>query len=190
MSPDGCQTIAAMIIIVVRRHRHTCPIMIRQHAIPLLFVLMATLLTGSEALGQPAAASDDVATIEGIMAAYYDVVSGPAGERADAARDSSLHHPEAWIAIAGTNADGEPTVNVLTLADYYGTNPPRAQGFFEWETSRDVRRSGNIAHVWSSYASARTPGGEPFDTGVNAVTLWYDGTRWWIMNWMFDRSAD
>ena len=46
-----------------------------------------------------------------------------------------------------------------------------------------------MVHVWSSYASARTQHGEPFDRGVNSVTLFYDGTRWWIMGWMFDGSA-
>ncbi len=25
--------------------------------------------------------------------------------------------------------------------------------------------------------------------GVNSVTLFYDGERWWIMNWMFDATG-
>jgi hypothetical protein len=43
--------------------------------------------------------------------------------------------------------------------------------------------------VWSHYASSKTEGGEPFTTGVNTITLWFDGTRWWVMNWMFDTSS-
>ena len=80
-------------------------------------------------------------------------------------------------------------VNVITLAEYYGENPPRRQGFWEWETDRVVSRSGNMVHVWSSYASARTEGGEPYAHGVNSITLFHDGTRWWIMGWMFDSAA-
>lgn len=128
-------------------------------------------------------------SIDGIMRAFYEVVSGPAGEPADAARDRSLHHPDAWIAIAGAGPDG-PRVRVMTLDEYHGDSAPRREPFYEWETDRVVQRSGNMVHVWSSYASARTPGGEPFDTGVNSVTLFHDGARWWIMGWMFDQEAE
>jgi hypothetical protein len=132
---------------------------------------------------------EDVSSIDAIIDAYYEIVSGPAGEAADADRDRSLHHPDAWVAIAGTDASGRPSANVMSLDDYHGENVPRQQGFFEWETDRETRRSGNMVHVWSSYASARTPDGEPFTRGVNSITLFHDGTRWWIMGWMFDSSA-
>ena len=46
-----------------------------------------------------------------------------------------------------------------------------------------------MTHVWSSYASARSQGGEPFTRGVNSITLFHDGERWWIMGWMYDGSA-
>ena len=144
-------------------------------------------------LGPPLAAQEvrpeDVASIDAIIAAYYDVISGPAGEAADVARDRSLHHPDAWVALAGIDREGVPQVRTVTLAEYHGENRPRTQGFWEWETERVVQRSGNMAHVWSSYASARTEGGEPFATGVNSITLFHDGDRWWIMGWMFDSSA-
>ena len=37
----------------------------------------------------------DVSSIDAIIDAYYEVVSGPAGESVDAARDRFLHHSEA-----------------------------------------------------------------------------------------------
>ena len=132
---------------------------------------------------------EDVASVEGILRAYYEVVSGPAGETADVPRDRSLHHPDAWVALAGASAEGQPVVNVTDVEGYHGDNAPRAQGFYEWETDRVVSRSGNMVHVWSSYASARTEDGEPYTSGVNSITLWHDGDRWWIMGWMFDTSA-
>jgi hypothetical protein len=131
----------------------------------------------------------DVASIDGILRAYYEVVSGPAGAAPDAARDRTLHHPQAWVAIAATDSAGTPTVRVITLAEYHGDNAPRREGFWEWETDRVVSRSGSMVHVWSSYASARTEGGEPFARGVNSITLFHDGSRWWIMGWMFDSAA-
>lgn len=131
---------------------------------------------------------EDVSTIDGIIQAFYEVVSGPAGSISDVERDRSLHHPDAWVALAGAR-DGSPSVRVTDLAGYHGSNPPRAENFYEWETDREVRRSGNMVHVWSSYASSRTPNGEPFARGVNSITLFHDGERWWIMGWMFDSSA-
>ena len=148
------------------------------------------------ALGLPAAVlgqeatPEDVASIDAIITAYYEVVSGPAGEAQDKARDLTLHHPEAWVAIAGEDASGNRMVNVMTLEEYHGDGAPRSQPFYEWETDRRVQRSGNMVHVWSSYAAATSPDGEPFDTGVNSITLFHDGNRWWIMGWMFDASAE
>lgn len=152
-------------------------------------ILVAAVLTSAAPLFAQDARPEDVSSIDGIIRAYYEVVSGPAGEVPDAERDRTLHHPEAWVAIAGTDDQGQPRVNVVTLDEYHGDNQPRREGFFEWETGREVRRSGNMVHVWSSYASARTEDGEPFAHGVNSITLFFDGTRWWIMGWMFDSSA-
>ena len=151
-------------------------------------VAVFVLAHGSVAAQQ--ARPEDVSSIDGIIRAYYEIVSGPAGEAPDAERDRSIHHPEAWVAIAGTDSSGQPVVNVMTLDEYHGESQPREEGFWEWETDRVVSRSGNMVHVWSSYASARTEGGEPFTRGVNSITLFHDGNRWWIMGWMFDSSAD
>ncbi len=151
--------------------------------------LLATLSIANASISAQDPRPEDVSSIDGIIRAYYETVSGPAGESPDAERDQTLHHPEAWVAIAATDSSGKPVVNVITLAEYYGENSPRRQGFWEWETDRVVSRSGNMVHVWSSYASARTEGGEPYAHGVNSITLFHDGTRWWIMGWMFDSAA-
>ena len=149
-----------------------------------------TLASTAPLAGQDAD-PDDVSSIDAIIEAYYDVISGPAGEMVDVERDRSLHHPEAWVSIANVDAEGRPTVRVMTLDDYHAGNEetPRAAPFYEWETSREVRRTGNVVHVWSDYASSREPDGEPFTTGTNTITLWWDGSRWWVMGWMFDQSA-
>lgn len=162
--------------------------------------LASPLLTAPSAWAQPARESGlsagpaadpaDVATIDAIITAYYEVVSGPAGALPDVERDLSLHHRDAWVAIAGSGDDGKPTVRVMTLLDFYGDNAPREEAFWEWETDRVISRSGNMVHVWSAYAAAREPRGEPFDTGTNSITLFRDGSRWYIMGWMFDRDAD
>ena len=132
----------------------------------------------------------DVSSIDGIIEAYYDVISGPAGEPADVERDRSLHHPDAWVAIAGVDQEGRPNVSVMSLDEYHGEGGVRAAAFYEWETGRVVQQSGNMVHVWTHYASAREPGGEPFDTGTNSITLLWDNDRWWVMGWMYDATAN
>lgn len=132
----------------------------------------------------------DVSTIENIIKAYYDVVSGPEGESVNVERDLILHHPNAWVAVAYINSKGKPDVRVMNLKEFHGDNKPRKTGFYERETNREVRRYGNMAHVWSHKAISRTPNGEPFAKGVNNITLFYDGNRWWIMGWMIDNSVE
>lgn len=162
----------------------------RTRASALLGALVLSLVSVSYAAEAQEPRPEDVASVDGIIAAYYDLISGPAGQPADVERDKSLHHPEAWVAIASRDGSGAPVVNVTTLDEYHGDGAPRSQPFYEWETDRVVQRSGNMVHVWSHYASSREPDGEVFDTGVNSITLFHDGDRWWVMGWMFDSAAN
>lgn len=151
--------------------------------------LLALLLMAPAVFAQEADPAD-VESIDAIIKAYYEVVSGPAGEPGDYERDKTLHHPDAWVAIAGVDSDGNHFVNRMTLEGFYGDNAPRSQPFWEYEVERQVLRHGNMAHVWSRYASSLEPGGEPYTSGINTITLWHDGSRWWIMGWMFDTSEE
>jgi hypothetical protein len=156
--------------------------------------LLALLsVTTAPVLAAPADPAD-VASVDAIVTAYYEVVSGPAGSVPDIERDRSLHHPDAWVAIVRTGPDGERRLMRGGLDDYYGieaggTPPPREVGFFERETDRETRRSGDMVHVWSAYESGPTPDGPATASGVNSITLYWDGTRWWIMGWMFDATV-
>jgi hypothetical protein len=154
--------------------------------IPVLLACLGTALPAFAAEADPA----DVATLDGILAAYYEVVSGPAGEAPDVARDRSLHHPDAQVAIVRTGPDGAPVLEVTDLAGYHGDAGPRSVPFYEYETGRTVRRSGALVHVWSHYAYADTPGGTPTFEGVNSITLHDDGERYWIVNWMYDADVE
>lgn len=61
-----------------------------------------------------------------------------------------------------------------------------SEDFYEWETAREEKRSGRMAHVWSSYDAAHTPMGKPIRRGVNSIQLWDDGSRWWILSVTWD----
>ncbi len=126
---------------------------------------------------------DDVTTVDGIIKAYYDVVSGPEGPK-QTERDKSLHHPKALIAITGISKDGNPFVNTMTLGEFHKTMPPDA--FYEYEIHRTSSTFGNITHVWSTYEFKNTPDGNPLGRGINSIQLFFDGHRYWIMGWMYD----
>ena len=153
-------------------------------AVVLLVFCQSTL---AAQVGAGGADPGDVQTLDDIIRAYYEVVSGPAGEVPDRARDKTLHLPDAVVGVPGEDSQGRPVLNTMTLDDYHDRfGGARAAGFYETEIHRVVSRFGNIAHVMSTYASATTPGGEPFDRGINSIQLTWDGNRWWIVSWIFD----
>jgi hypothetical protein len=150
----------------------------------LVALVLAPAILGAQVPPRP----EDVSTLDGIIRAYYDVVSGPAGSLPDPARDATLHHPDARITMLDRRADGTATAAVITLEGYYqrtGTGPRKA-GFFEREIHRVTQRVGALVHVWSTYESSTTPGGKAFSRGVNSIQLYWDGKRWWIVGWIFD----
>ena len=141
-----------------------------------VFLFMCLITNAQESNKKDYPLKEDVETIDGIIKAYYDVVSGAKGESVDVERDISLHHPDAWVSIAYLNREGKPNVRVMTLKEFHGDNKPRIEGLYERETKREVKRYGNMAHVWSHKTISKTPNGEPVTKGVNTITLFHGAT--------------
>ena len=155
-----------------------------------LFAL-AFAVAAPAVFAQPTASPEDVGTLDGILRAYYEVVSGPAGQPRDWARDSTLHHPEAQVVIVGSDDAGQTVVRAMDLAGYHRrTGGLAASGFFEHELRREVQTHGAVTHVWSTYEWRTTEDGPVGGQGVNSIQLVYDGTRWWITSWMFDGRSE
>jgi len=137
------------------------------------------------------ASSSDLTTLDGILRAMYEVISGPKGEARDWQRFRSLYLPASRLmpVIGGT----EPRVRVLTPEEYIRRVEPifADEAFWERETTRQVETFGRVAHVLSHYESLRDPAGPPFETGTNSVQLFYDDARWWIVSvmWNTPRNA-
>lgn len=130
----------------------------------------------------------DVDTLDAILRASYEVISGPAGQPRDWDRFRSLFAPGGRLmpVVSGANS----RVRVLTPEDYIRRVEPifAAEDFWERESRRQVETFGRIAHVLSHYESLRDPDGVPFERGTNSVQLFYDGTRWWIVSIMWNTS--
>lgn len=128
----------------------------------------------------------DVETIDGIIKAYYDVISGPAGEPRDWERDTSLHHRDALIAVTGMNRNNKPYLVTQNLSEYHKSFGIPKLGFWEYEIKRETQKFGNITHIWSTYETKKEKEGPVTERGINSIQLYYDGNRWWILSWMFD----
>ena len=159
----------------------------RHQSAPIAFAL---LTAAAPTFAQvPASWQEDVRTLDGIIHAYYEVVSGPAGAAPDRARDEFLHHPDALIGVPVPDDSGEMRLLTMTLAGFYDrVGGVRDAPFYEWEVHRVVHRFGMIAHVWSTYVSSSAPDGPPTSRGVNSIQLSFDGERWWVMGWIYDRE--
>lgn len=132
----------------------------------------------------PAAAAADVQSIDAVMKAVYDVISGPAGQPRDWDRMRSLFVPGARLIPVGRNASGQVGHNVTDVEGFISRSDPYFQenGFFEREIARRVERFGHIAHAFSTYESYHnTEDAEPFVRGINSFQLYYDDERWWIV---------
>ena len=140
----------------------------------------------------------DVESIDAIIAATYEVISGPAGTKRDWDRERSLFYPGARLiptaTVAGRN-DVDLAPLVLDVEGYIARVEPlfAKEGFYETEVARRVEQFGRIAHVWSTYESRhdqKDP--EPFMRGINSIQLFNDGARWWILSiyWQHESRQD
>lgn len=136
-----------------------------------------------EAAAAPAANPADVSSPDAILAALYDVISGPAGQKRNWDRFHSLFAPGARLIPTGRAQSGEFRLRVLTPEEYVTRSSPGMEsgGFFEREIARRSERFGNIVHAFSTYEGRRTADGAPFVRGINSIQLFFDGARWWIV---------
>jgi hypothetical protein len=141
----------------------------------------------------PAADPKDVATMDAIVAAVYDVISGPAGQKRNWDRFRSLFIPGARLIPTGRRPTGEVGSRVLTPEDYIERSSALLEknGFFEREISRRLEKFGNIGHVFSTYESRHSAADEkPFARGINSIQLVNDGKRWWIVTIFWQAEDD
>jgi len=141
----------------------------------------------------PPANPADVATIDSIIAAVYDVISGPAKTPRNWDRFRSLFIPGARLIPTGRRPTGEVASRVSTAEEYIQRSSPLLEqnGFFEREVSRRVEKFANIAHVFSTYESRRArDDAQPFARGINSFQLMNDGKRWWIVTIFWQAEDD
>jgi hypothetical protein len=141
----------------------------------------------------------DVASIDAIIGAAYDSISGPPGKR-DWDRERSLFIHGARLIPTSKNPglvdrNDKIPLQVLDVEGYITRVSPyfEKDGFFEKEIARRTEQFGNIAHVWSTYESRHNEDDpQPFMRGINSIQLLYDNNRWWIVTiyWQHESPND
>jgi hypothetical protein len=139
-------------------------------------------LVASLIILSPAVRAADGDSIDSVMKAVYEVISGPAGTRD-------------WVRFKALFADGARLIPVRAGAPSVWTPDEYAQraganfeknAFYESEVARRLETFGNIAHAFSTYESRHAPEEKPFARGINSFQLVKVGDTWKVMTILWD----
>jgi hypothetical protein len=133
---------------------------------------------------------DDVATIDGVMKAFYEVISGLAGEPRQWSRDRSLYIPDVRFVSIEKRRDGTIEADPISHQEFVDRSDAGLvkNGFYESEVHRDTQQFGQIAHVFSTYESRIKKDGPVIARGINSLELFNDGKRWWVLAVQWDEE--
>jgi len=134
--------------------------------------------------------AEDVATIDGVVRAFYEVISGPAGQPRQWARDRSLYIPDVRFVAVSKTKDGKIVARPMTHQEFVDRSDAGLvkDGFYETEIHRETQRFGQIAHVFSTYESRIKADGPVVERGINSLELFNDGKRWWVLSVQWDEE--
>ena len=133
---------------------------------------------------------EDVGTIEGIVKASYEAISGGVGAPRDWGRDRTLFDPQSRsVAVEVDPKTGAITTKAKSEQDFADEADAWMvkNGFTERELAHVIKRYGNVATVLSSY-EGKTAAGKVVSRGVNIFQLYFDGKRWWILSMVWDEE--
>jgi hypothetical protein len=146
------------------------------------FLLLLTFAVAT-ASAQQKDYSSEVKSVDGIIAALYDVISGEPNTERDWARFRNLFKPETRLIPTRKTDTGELTIKALTPEDYIELFKSRvATGFFEKELHRTTESYGTVTHVFSTYETKERKDGPVTNRGINSIQLFKDKDRYYILN--------
>jgi hypothetical protein len=136
-----------------------------------------------------AARAEDVGSIEAIVRADYECISGGVGVARQWGRDLSLYDSNARFFIVEKDAkSGGVKISSPTWQEF--TDESDAEmvkgGFVERELAHKIYRYGSVATVFSSYEGKISATGELYGRGVNIYQVYFAADRWWISSVSWD----
>lgn len=119
-----------------------------------------------------AAACPPTATLDQLIVALDDAVTGPANK--DRACMKQLMLPGARLIPVGPHGP-----RVLTLDDWIAAVAQHGDELVaEHQIKYQTEAFGHIAHLWSTYTTALA--GKPLARGINSIQAVYDGQSWHV----------
>ncbi|MEQ8302319.1 MAG: hypothetical protein RIB47_02925 [Cyclobacteriaceae bacterium] len=126
---------------------------------------------------------NDVNSIDNIVNALYEVISGKAGEERDWSRFSNLFKEESRLIPTNKNSEGTFVLRSMSPGDYIELFKKNIKsGFFERELHHEVLTYGTIAHVFSTYETIDEPNGKITNRGINSIQIFKDEKRYYIVS--------
>jgi hypothetical protein len=136
------------------------------------------------------ARAEDVSTMEGIVTASYETISGGPGVPRQWGRDRTLFDPNSRsVAVVVDAKTGMVKTHGTTEQEFADEADASLvkDGFTERELKHVIKRFGNVATVLSSYEGTAASG-KVITRGVNIFQLYFDGKRWWILSMVWDEE--
>jgi hypothetical protein len=130
----------------------------------------------------------DTSSLESVVDASLQALSGPAGKARDWNRYRALFDPAAQLIPASVNEKGEIKVTRWTLNTYQedANDYLVKTGFEDRKLACLPTRFGNVATVRCSFVGLE--GRKAVERGVALYQLYHDGTRWWISSVAWDQE--
>jgi hypothetical protein len=134
--------------------------------------------------------SKDVASVDAIISALYEVISGEPGATRDWDRFRNLFMPNTRLIPTRKSPQGDLILHVLTPEDFVTQFASRIPtGFVERELKKTVEQYGTVTHVFSTYETREKANGPVTNRGVNSIQLFNDGIRYHIVNILWCSEA-
>ncbi|MEZ5988147.1 MAG: nuclear transport factor 2 family protein [Planctomycetota bacterium] len=136
-----------------------------------------------------AAGRDDGRSVESLVAALYDVLSGPKGRARDWDRFKALFCDGAVLATVQRDREGKLRRVRLTPAGYVERSGAfvEREGMFEREVAHRRLEYGAVAVAWSTYElRLGSPDGPPKVRGINAIQCFREADGWRVQAVVWD----
>ena len=130
---------------------------------------------------------DDTSSVDKVVNAMYNVISGPAGQR-DWKRFKNLFATGADMGAIYKNKQDVVVYKSFSPDDYIKNNDPYflKNGFVEKELHRTTNTFGQLVHVFTTY---EFESGEEKQRGINSLQLVYAHSRWWIASLIWQEET-
>jgi hypothetical protein len=124
----------------------------------------------------PSSACPPTATLDELIKALDDAVSGPVDKDRTCLRELLL--PDARLVPTSKSADGTYVPHPLTIDGWIERVKARGGIIYEHQVKVTTETYGHIAHLWSTYELRTAAGGPVQIRGINSIQALNDGKRW------------